>query len=86
MSDNALVMRRLSDWIKQQNPEAGEIPEDLDIVETRTVTSLQFVEFLLFIEELRGAAIPSEDMDIDSFRTLRSIVDRHFAHSLTAGE
>ncbi|MFI0902073.1 acyl carrier protein [Streptomyces sioyaensis] len=80
------VITKLTDWIKDKNPEAQEIPEDLDIVETRTVTSLQFVEFLLYIEELRGSAIPAEEMDIDSFRTLRSIADRHFAQTLTAGE
>ncbi|WP_306321434.1 MULTISPECIES: acyl carrier protein [unclassified Streptomyces] len=85
MTGSAL-MTHLTDWIQATNPEAGEIAEDLDIIETRSVTSLQFVEFLLFIEELRGAPIPPDDMDIDSFRTLRSIVDRHLAPVLTTGE
>ncbi|KUL39349.1 hypothetical protein ADL22_15890 [Streptomyces sp. NRRL F-4489] len=84
MSD--AVIGKLADWIKEKNPEILELPEDLDIVETRTVTSLQFVEFLLYIEELRGSPIPADAMEIDSFRTLRSIADRHFAPTLATGE
>ncbi|MFG3256164.1 acyl carrier protein [Streptomyces sp. NPDC048172] len=73
------VIEKLATWIIEKNPEMSEIPEDLDIVETRTVTSLQFVQFLRYIEDLRGSPIDPADQDIDSFRTLRAIVDTHFA-------
>jgi acyl carrier protein len=48
---------------------------DTDIIENRLIDSLQFVSFLLFIEEVRGQEIPEAEVKLDSLRTLRSIRD-----------
>ncbi|GHE14736.1 acyl carrier protein [Streptomyces alanosinicus] len=62
-------------WILQRNPELAEdeLNPETDIIESRIVDSLQFVELVLFIEELRGEMMQSMDVDLDSFRTLKDI-------------
>ncbi|MEU4333459.1 hypothetical protein AB0F59_02405 [Micromonospora lupini] len=80
------VAHQLAEWIRKVNPQVTEVPGDLDIIETRTITSLQFVEFLLYIEQLRGAPIPPGIADINTFRTIRVIVDNYFRSPVEAGE
>ncbi|MFF4604892.1 acyl carrier protein [Streptomyces sp. NPDC001339] len=62
-------------WILQRNPELGEgdLDPETDIIESQIVDSLQFVELVLHIEELRGEMLESMDVDLDSFRTLKNI-------------
>jgi acyl carrier protein len=62
-------------WILQRNPELTEddVNPDIDIIESRIVDSLQFVELVLYIEELRGEMMEFMDVDLDSFRTLADI-------------
>jgi acyl carrier protein len=66
-------IKRLRDWILERNPELDDVPADADIIDNRLITSLQFVGFMLFIEELRGAPLKAEEVNIESFRTLRAI-------------
>ncbi|WP_423907069.1 acyl carrier protein [Candidatus Spongiihabitans sp.] len=47
--------------------------ETTDIIENRLIDSLQFVEFILFVEEIIGRKIDIESINIDDFRTLKSI-------------
>jgi acyl carrier protein len=62
-------------WILQRNPELAEdeLNPETDIIESRIVDSLQFVELVLYVEELRGEMMQSMDVDLDSFRTLKDI-------------
>ncbi|ARP73359.1 holo [Streptomyces pluripotens] len=66
-------------WILQRNPELDEdsLDPETDIIESRIVDSLQFVELVLHIEELRGEMMESMDVDLDAFRTLKDI-ERNF--------
>lgn len=66
-------------WILQRNPELGEddVAPETDIIESRIVDSLQFVELVLHIEDLRGEMLQSMDVDLNSFRTLKDI-ERNF--------
>jgi acyl carrier protein len=64
-------------WILERNPELSDLDQDTDIIDSRIVNSLQFVELVLFVEELRGTMIQSDEVDFDAFRTLRSI-DKNF--------
>jgi acyl carrier protein len=64
-------------WIMQRNPELTELDAETDIIDSRIVNSLQFVELVLYIEELRGEMLESGDVDLDSFRTLKDI-ERNF--------
>lgn len=61
------------------DPEVTELDDDTDIVDSRIVTSLQFVSLILYVEELRGCSIEPERLDIDSFRTLRSIQENYLS-------
>ncbi len=60
-------------WILERNPELTDLDPDTDIIDTRIVNSLQFVELVLYIEELRGTMLQSDEVDFDAFRTLKSI-------------
>ena len=67
-------------WLQSHNPAAEQLPLDLDLdlIETRILRSLDFMNFILFIEELSGIDIEinnNNGAQIDSLRTLRSIRD-----------
>ncbi len=63
-------------FITQRNPEVGELGLDDDLIDRRAVDSLAFVEFVYLLEEFGGEPIDLEDVDVDDFRTLRSINSR----------
>ncbi|MGA5821167.1 acyl carrier protein [Kitasatospora sp. NPDC094028] len=65
------------DWILARNPDVTELDAETDIIDTRVITSLQFVELVLHVEDLRGRMLESSDVDLDAFRTLGSI-ERNF--------
>ncbi|MFE0508416.1 acyl carrier protein [Streptomyces sp. NPDC058964] len=66
-------------WILRRNPELaeGDVNPETDIIESRIIDSLQFVELVLFVEELRGEMMQSMDFNLDSFRTPKDI-ERNF--------
>jgi acyl carrier protein len=77
MSDSKLD--KVLEFIHRRNPEVGELTLDDDLIDRRAVDSLAFVEFLYLLEELGGAPIDPEDIDIEDFRTLRAIDKRFLA-------
>jgi acyl carrier protein len=66
-------------WILERNPDLTDLDPDTDIIQTRIVNSLQFVELVLYVEELRGVMLQSDEVDFDAFRTLKSI-EKNFLH------
>ncbi|KOT33975.1 hypothetical protein ADK41_26905 [Streptomyces caelestis] len=62
-------------WILRRNPELTEddVDPETDIFESRIVDSLQFVELVLHIEELRGEMMEFTSVDLSAFRTLKDI-------------
>jgi acyl carrier protein len=73
------VERKLKEWIVQHNAAAKDLGPDTNIIEARLIDSLQFVSFLLYVEELRGQEIPEAQVSLESFRSLRVIRDTFFA-------
>jgi acyl carrier protein len=65
----------LREWLLDHAPEGTEITEDTVLAEGILIDSFQFVELLVFLEELRDIPIDSEDMGLDNFRTLRTIIE-----------
>ncbi|MEV7279337.1 acyl carrier protein [Streptomyces sp. NPDC093111] len=65
------------DWLRKRNPDVGDIPDDFDLIESRLIDSLGFMEFVLLLEDLIGRELSLEQIDVDQFRTLRSLTD-HF--------
>ena len=60
-------------WLQDVNPEAGSIDLDTDLFETGLLTSIQFVELVLLVEELTERDVAVDDNAVDKFRTLRNI-------------
>lgn len=64
------------DWLAERNEDLGEVPRDLDLIQTRLIDSLSFVEFVLFLESLIGRDLPMDGtLSVDHFRTLQAIQD-----------
>ncbi len=66
-------------WILERNPDVTDLGPDTDIIDARVLDSLQFVELVLHIEELRGTMLEADDVGLDAFRTLKDI-EKNFLH------
>ena len=71
-------MDAVRDFILGRNPKIDELADDLDLIDSRAINSLAFVEFIFLLEELTGEAIDPEDIDLDDFRTLNAVQSRFF--------
>jgi acyl carrier protein len=60
-------------WVLARNPGVDGLDADTDIIETRIVNSLQFVELMLHVEKLCGRELGADEVNLETFRTLRSI-------------
>lgn len=58
--------------------DALEIGWHTDLIDNRIIDSLQFVEFLLFLEQLTGTEIYTSDFTLDRVRTLAKIEETYF--------
>jgi acyl carrier protein len=65
-------------YLRTSRPELGEIAPDLDLIESRVLDSLGFVEFLLLLEEHTEREISIDSISREDFRTLNSIKERFF--------
>lgn len=70
---------RLRAWILSQNPaiDADLLTGDVDLIESRIISSLQLVELILFLEEETGRSILVEHLDPETLRTLDRIAHHH---------
>ncbi|MEU6663070.1 acyl carrier protein [Streptomyces sp. NPDC046821] len=75
--DADAVTQPLVDWLRERNPTVEDIPEDFDLIENRLIDSLGFMEFVLLLEDLIGRELQLDQIDVDQFRTLRSLTE-HF--------
>jgi len=66
------------DFILQRNPKLSDLGGDLDLIDSRAINSLAFVEFIFLLEELTGEQIDPEELNLDDFRTLDAIEARFF--------
>lgn len=71
--DSDQIVAQLKAWIISNNENAEGMDADTDIVENKLVDSLNFINFLVLVEELRGEEIPYDEVEVERFRTLRSI-------------
>lgn len=79
MTENKIELLR--QWLLEANPELTGVADDEDIIDSRILSSLQFVEFILYVERIRGAAIDFDELDIDAVRTLRDIEQNYLTPS-----
>lgn len=66
----------IQDWIQSKNADGVPLDLDTDLIEHRLIDSLDFAEFLFLLEQVSGKSIDLSDLDVQVFRTLRSIQAR----------
>ncbi|MFE6222584.1 acyl carrier protein [Streptomyces sp. NPDC057854] len=71
------VTKPIVDWIRERNPTIESVPADLDLIESRLIDSLGFMEFVLLLEDLIGRELQLDQIDVNHFRTLRSLTDHY---------
>ncbi|EFL18392.1 holo-ACP synthase [Streptomyces sp. C] len=75
MSDGLQLVKN---WLLARHEELDDIAGDLDLIETRLIDSLSFVEFVFLLEQHSGRAIQLETLEVDEIRTLDAIRTHFF--------
>ena len=70
---------KVRDWILGRHPDRTELASDVDIIESRLVDSLAFVELVYTIEDAAGIEVDFDNIDIEDFQTLATIEKAFFA-------
>ncbi|MFT4849078.1 MAG: acyl carrier protein [Sediminicola sp.] len=70
----------LKTWLLELEGNQGvsDINPDENLIDSGLIDSLEFVSFLLLIEEQKGAEISSFEMELDKFKTLNAIIENFF--------
>ncbi len=71
-------MRAIREFVLDRNPKLSQLDNEMDLIDSRAINSLAFVEFIFLLEELTGEPIDPEELDLDDFRTLKAIEARFF--------
>jgi acyl carrier protein len=71
-------MQAVREFILGRNPKLDQLPDDMDLIDSRAINSLAFVEFIFLLEELTGESTDPEDLELDDFRTLNALEARFF--------
>lgn len=66
-------------WILSRHPERNSVAADENLIESRLVDSLSFVELVYAIEGASGVEIDFDNIDIQDFQTLSAIEKAFFA-------
>lgn len=73
-------MEEIINWIRSKNPDLeGEIAGDTDLIESRLIASISFLEFINLLEELSGRQIDVSSLSVADFRTIDRINENFFA-------
>jgi len=70
---------RVRGWILGRHADRTELADDVNIIDTRLVDSLSFVELIYTIEEASGTEIDFDSIDIEDFQSLDTIRKAFFA-------
>ena len=63
-------------WLRSKHPDQ-QIDDHDDLIESRLIDSLQFLELVCLLQSLSGRPIDMESLTVDLFRTLAAI-DHNF--------
>jgi hypothetical protein len=72
--------QKLLAWISERNGGLPVLPSS-NLMKEKLINSLQFVSFLMYIEELRGAPVEEAEVRLDSFSSVATIVGKFFPAS-----
>ncbi|MFD8087104.1 acyl carrier protein [Kitasatospora sp. NPDC059722] len=76
---SATGIDKVRDWILGRHPGRTELAPDVNIIESRLVDSLAFVELVYTIEDAAGIEIDFDTIDIEDFQSLATIQKAFFA-------
>ncbi|WP_434756398.1 hypothetical protein [Paenibacillus amylolyticus] len=71
-------MVQVKQWILQNNTSSTELLYETDLIENRIIDSLQFVEFILFLESITGKEVYTKNFNLESIRSLQAIELNYF--------
>ena len=74
----------LREWLLEKNPDLVAIDDDLDLFESKLIDSINFVEFILIIEELIDQEIPASSDLVAKTSTLRLVSENYLRAQTTA--
>ena len=79
--DESQIRAQLREWIVEHSkskPTASELNDQTPLLETGLLSSLDIVEFVLFIEELRGEEVDTDDIEPEVFTTIDTLLEGFF--------
>ena len=85
--DEAEVKSKLRAWIagrSKQQVDEHELTDDTPVIEMGYLSSLDVVEFVLYIESLLGDEIELEDLEPEVFTSTNTMYDTFFAGDAAA--
>ena len=72
-------VEKVRDWILGRHAERQEIGAEENLIETRLVDSLSFIELVYVIEAASGAEIDFDTIDLGDFQSIAAIDKAFFA-------
>jgi len=75
------IRARLREWIVKhsKSPNKSNFSDDTKILEEGILSSLDIVEFVLYIESLRGDEIDTDDIEPQVFTSINTLYSAFFA-------
>ena len=73
----------LREWLLETHPDLERIDDDLDLFASKLIDSINFVEFILILEEIIDREIPVSPDLVQKTSTLRRVAE-HFLGSNAA--
>lgn len=75
------VKGKLRDWIAKhaKKPLTSEFNDETPVLELGILSSLDVVEFVLFIEDLRGGEVDADAIEPEAFTNINSLYSAFFA-------
>ena len=80
--DESEIRSQLREWIVEHaksKPAQGELGDQTPLLETGLLSSLDIVEFVLFIEELRDEEVDTDDIEPEVFTNIDTLIAGFFA-------
>lgn len=79
------ALQTLESFLREDHPELETIGLDQDLIDSRILDSLRFMNFIFLLEELTGNPFEIDRISVDDFRTLRTIESRFLAGLIPGG-
>ena len=78
--DEPEIRRRLRGWIlnRSKNPPKGELTDTTAILDEGILSSLDVVEFVLYIESLRGDEVDADAIEPEAFTSIDTLYATFF--------